>query len=84
MALDSRLFLHDSDKAALAALKAIPGFAQFTKAFMKVWSEKYLKVLNMSSKVKLGPNQMPKYYNMLPPICDKLGIEIPELYLELK
>lgn len=83
MALDSRLFLHDSDKAALAALKAIPGFAQFTKAFMKVWSEKYLKVLNMSSKVKLGPNQMPKYYNMLPPICDKLGIEIPELYLEL-
>ena len=26
---------------------------------------------------------MSKYYDMLPPICKKLGIEIPDLYIEL-
>lgn len=39
MELDSKLYLHDSDKAALAALKAIPGFTQLMRAFMKVWNE---------------------------------------------
>ena len=36
MALDYKLYLHDSDKAAMAALKAIPGFSQVMKAFMKI------------------------------------------------
>lgn len=83
MELDSKLYLHESDKAAMAALKAIPGFAQVMKAFMKVWNEQQFKILNMSTNIKLGENQMAKYYNMLPPICEKLGIEVPELYVEL-
>ncbi|MBQ9608794.1 MAG: M48 family metallopeptidase [Lachnospiraceae bacterium] len=37
----------------------------------------------MSTNLKLSENQMAKYYNMLPPICEKLGISIPELYIEL-
>ena len=37
----------------------------------------------MSTNLKLGPNQLPKYYNMLIPICDKLGIDVPDLYLKL-
>lgn len=81
--LDSNLYLHDSDRAAMAALKAIPGFAQVVKAFMKVWNEKQFKIINMSTNLKLGENQMAKYYNMLIPICEKLGIEVPELYVEL-
>lgn len=81
--MDSNIFLHDSDRAALTALKAVPGFSQITKAFMKIWSEKTFKIINMSTKLRLGENQMSKYYNMLPPICEKLGIEVPELYLEL-
>ena len=83
MALDYNLYVHDSDKAALAALKAIPGFSQVMKAFMKVWNEKQERVLRMSSNVRLGENQMKKYYDMLPPICDKLGIKVPEMYVEL-
>lgn len=80
---DSRLFLHESDKAAMEALQAIPGFAQVMKAFMKAWNEQLFKIENMSTNIKLGENQMSKYYNMLPPICEKLGIEVPELYLSL-
>ncbi len=83
MELDSNLFLHDSDKVAMAALKAIPGFQQLMKAFMKVWNEQQLKVINMATHLRLSETQMAKYYDMLPPICEKLGIEVPEIYIEL-
>ena len=45
MALDYKLYLHDSDKAAMAALKAIPGFSQVMKAFMKIWSEQQFRLI---------------------------------------
>lgn len=77
------VFIHESDRAALKALKAIPGFTAAFKAFMNVWSERQFRIQNMSSKIKLSEEQMPKYYNMLPPICEKLGIDVPDLYLEL-
>lgn len=83
MALDCKLYLHDSDKAAMAALKAIPGFSQVMKAFMKIWSEQQLRLINMSTNLRLNEKQMAKYYNMLPPICTKLGIDVPELFVEL-
>ncbi len=81
--INSNLYIHDSDRLALQALKAIPGFTQLLKAFMKVWSEKQFRIENMSSNLRLSEKQMSKYYNMLPPICEKLGVEIPELYLTL-
>ncbi len=83
MSFDARYYTHDSDKIAMKGLKTIPGFHQFIKAFMKIWSERQYRISNMSSCVKISEKQMPKYYNMLPPICEKLGIDIPELYLEL-
>ncbi|MDD5919622.1 MAG: M48 family metalloprotease [bacterium] len=83
MAVDSKYYVHDSDKAALKALKAIPGFHQLMKAYMKVWSERQFRITNMSSSIRMNENQLAKYYNLLPPICEKLGIDIPELYLQL-
>lgn len=76
-------YMHDSDRVALQALKAIPGFTPLFKAFMKVWSEKQFRIQNMSTNLRISPRQMPQYYDMLPPICEKLGIEVPELYLSL-
>lgn len=83
MPFDSNRYTHDSDRAALKALKAIPGFSALTKGFMNIWNEPQQKIMNMSTRIRLGENQMSKYYNMLPPICEKLGIAVPELYLEL-
>ena len=83
MAINKNVFLHDSDKAALAALQAIPGFTQLLKAFLKIWDEKLMRIQNMSTNMKLSENQLSKYYNMLPPICEKLGIKTPDLYLKL-
>ena len=81
--VNASLYMHESDKVALKALKAIPGFTPALKAFMSIWNERQFRIENMSSKLRLSEKQMSKYYNMLPPICEKLGIEIPELYLEL-
>lgn len=83
MKINTELLLHPSDKAALQALKAIPGFQQLVKAYMGIMNERQMRIINMSTNLRLGPEQMPEYYNMLPPICEKLGIPVPELYMEL-
>lgn len=83
MAISSDFYMHDSDRMALQALKAVPGFSQVAKAFIKGWSERRAKIINMSTNLRINQNQLSKYYDMLPPICEKLGIAIPELYLEL-
>lgn len=81
--MNPNLYIHDEDRKALNALKAVPGFTALTKAFMKNWSEQLFHVQAMATMIRLGPDQLPKYYEMLLPICRKLGIPVPELYLEL-
>ena len=83
MAIDPELLLHPSDKAALKALKAIPGFSQLVKGYMGILNERQMRIINMSSNLRLGEDQMPEIYRLLYPICGKLGIDVPELYLEM-
>ena len=83
MAINKNIFLHESDKAALSALQAIPGFTQLMKSYMKSWNEKLFYMQNMSSLVKIDDNQLKKYKDMLVPICEKLDIEVPDLFLQL-
>lgn len=80
---EASYFTHPSDKKALNALKAIPGFSALLKAFFKIYNERQFYIQNMSSNLRLGENQLPEYYDMLPPICEKLGIDVPEMYLQL-
>ena len=83
MRINPDLYIHETDRMGLEALKAIPGFTTLFRSFMKVWNEKQFRIQNMSSNLRLSENQMPEIYNMLPPICEKLGIAVPELYLQL-
>ena len=83
MSVDPGFFIHESDRAALDALKSIPGFTPFIKGFMKVWNEKQFRILNLSSRLRVSEEQLPKYRRMLVPICERLGIDMPELYIEL-
>lgn len=83
MAFDPNRYTHDADRAALKSLKAIPGFSALTKGFLNLWNEPQERILNMSTRIKIGERQMRKYYDLLPPICEKLGIAIPDLYIEL-
>ncbi|SEK83800.1 M48 family metallopeptidase [Ruminococcus albus] len=81
MSVNPDLFIHESDRTALNALKAIPGFTPLLKGFMKIWNEKQFKLMNMSTLVRISENQMPEYYEMLKPICKRLGIKVPELFM---
>lgn len=83
VAVSPREYYHDQDRTALEGLKSLPGFTPVVKSFMKVVNERGLHAINMATKIRLGPNQLPRIYNLLPPICQKLGIEEPELYLEM-
>ena len=76
-------FIHHEDKEALRQLEAIPGFDAVLKAGMRVLQEQLLHGINMASKIRLGPEQLPELYARLPPICALLGVEEPEFYLEM-
>lgn len=80
--VDPKYYIHPEDRQTLEALKGLPGFQQLLKAFMKEWSEKYARMIHMSGCVRISRTQMPEYYEMLEGVCEKLGIEVPELYLE--
>lgn len=83
MSINYQEFIHPSDRSAMEALKKVPGFNAIVKKFMSVFGEKLFKIENTSSCVKLGPKQMPRIYNILEKICQKLEIKTPELYLKL-
>lgn len=53
------------------------------KAFLNVFSERQYRIQNMSSNLRIGDDQLHKYYDMLIPICEKLQIDVPELYVTL-
>ena len=83
MAINKNIFLHEADKAALDALKSIPGFTQFLKSYMKSFNEKLFYIQNMSTNIHINENQLKKYHDMLIPICEKLSIDVPDLFLQL-
>ena len=76
-------FIHPEDAAALRQLESIPGFPALVKKFLALGFEKMQYGLNMATAIRLSPTQLPKLYNHLPPICEKLGIPEPEFYLQM-
>ena len=57
MAIDSTFYTHPSDRAALKALKAIPGFHQLMKAIMSIWNERLSHIENMSCNLRVNEKQ---------------------------
>jgi len=76
-------FIHPEDAVALEALKAIPGLAKIVKSVMDIGVEQFQTGLNLATKIKLSPRQLPHLYNILPPICNQLGIMEPDFFLEM-
>jgi Zn-dependent protease with chaperone function len=82
--IKSSEFIHPEDAVALRQLESIPGFMALSRKAMELGYENYKYGLNMASSIRLSPTQLPELYNRLPPICNKLGMHIPEFYLEMK
>jgi len=76
-------FIHPEDAAALRQLESIPGFPALVKKVMALGFEQLQYGMNMATAIRLSPTQLPKLYNHLPPICERLGIAEPEFYLQM-
>lgn len=76
-------FIHPEDETARQNMEAVPGFSAAVKAFLKIGLEQYYHGINLAQKIKLSEKQLPELYSKLPPICKKMGISVPEFYLEM-
>ena len=83
MSIDYKPFIHPEDRAALNNLQAIPGLDTLMKKFMQTVTEDMMHGINMASKIKLGPTQLPEIHGILRETCEKLQIPEPELFLEM-
>ena len=81
MAIPYKDFIHPVDKAAAEAVRSVPGFDAVCKKVTEIIDEKAFKLCATASMVKLGENQYPNLYNKIFPICERLQIEPPEVYL---
>lgn len=76
-------FVHPEDAEALRQMEAITGFPTLVKKFMSLGLERLQYGLNLANSIRLSPKQLPRLYAHLPPICEKLGIPVPEFYLQM-
>lgn len=76
-------FIHPEDATALEALQRIPMLPKVVKSFMDIGVEQLQTGLNMATKIKLSPTQLPELYNILPPMCELLDIKEPDFFLEM-
>jgi len=81
MAYSSALYMHDLDRKAFDALNMFPQFVKLQEAYVTNVDEKVAKIEFLSTAIRLSDKQMPETYLLLPPICDKLGIDVPDLYM---
>lgn len=76
-------FIHPDDAATLQALKSIPVFPTIVEKILQYGWEDLMWSENITTNIRLSEEQMPNIYKHLPPICQRLGIKTPELYLNL-
>lgn len=80
--IDCQKYIHNLDKVALEALKKIPLLDTICSKVLSIMGDRQKSIINMSSKIHITEQQFPKIYLMVQSICKKIGIEMPELYLE--
>ncbi|MBR6585869.1 MAG: M48 family metalloprotease [Kiritimatiellae bacterium] len=81
--MNSHEFIHPEDEMAMRNLEGVPGFDTVARFILEHFTENLLHGLYMAQMVRISPTQLPEIYNLLPPICGKFGIDLPELYLTM-
>lgn len=80
MAYNPESYRHELDQRAFDLLNSFPKFVKVCEAYQANYQEIVSKIDAMSNYIRLSERQLPEVYNLLPPICEKLGIEVPDLY----
>jgi len=80
--ISSAAWEHPADRAALNALRAIPGFDQVVKKVASYFGERGVRQLFLANAVRVGPDQRPKMWAQYQEVLRTLDWpEVPELYV---
>ena len=80
--ISSRAWEHPADRAALDALRAIPGFDEVVRRVAGFITERGVRQLFLANAVKVGPDQRPALHRLLADVCATLDwSDHPELYV---
>ena len=80
--ISSAAWEHPADRAALNALRSIPGFDQVVKKVASYFGERGVRQLFLANAVRVGPSQRPKMWAQYQEVLQTLDWpEVPELYV---
>ena len=80
--ISSRAFEHPADRAALTALRSVPGFDQLLKLASALLRERQYRLVYLASSVRVGPRQFSDLDALLGEVCGVLDApERPEFYV---
>lgn len=80
--ISSKSWEHPADRAALAALRQVPGFSELLRKLIGATTEKSIRLIALSSSVRVSECQFPKVHTLVREAVDVLDIErIPEVYI---
>jgi len=68
-AIDSRSWEHPADRAALAALKSIPGFDEFIKKILGIISDRKLELMFLANSIRVSETQYSKLWTIMNRLC---------------
>src|SRR5881397_3073829 len=71
-AISSRAWEHPADRAALNALRALPGFDRALKQIMGFLGERGVRQLFLANAVRVGPEQRPKLNGLYSEVLETL------------
>jgi Zn-dependent protease with chaperone function len=79
--IDPSSWEHPADKAALAALRRIPGFDVVLKALFGVFGEKPIRLAFQANAVKVGPKQFPAIHEQYQEVLRTLDTPHYDLFI---
>jgi Zn-dependent protease with chaperone function len=80
--ISPRAWEHPADRAALNALRAIPGFDEVVRKIYGYFGERGVRLLFQANAVKVGPTQFPRVHQAFTDVCATMDWEPrPELFI---
>jgi len=80
--ISPRAWEHPADRAALNALRAIPGFDEVVRKVYGFFGERGVRLLFQANAVRVGPTQFPRVHSAFTDVCATMDWEPrPELFV---
>lgn len=80
--ISPKTWQHPADRAALAALKKVPGLDVLLQKFIGATTERSLRLIHLASAVRVTENQFSRVHKLHREACAIFNVEkLPELYV---